>query len=116
MYAAASTVGTRVEHAKNALCNADAVCFDVDSTVINVEGIDELAAYLGCGEAVAQLTANAMGGSTPFHEALAARLALMQPSRQKLDAMMSDHPMDQACATRSNRRPPATAATRTGPP
>ena len=28
MYAAASTVGTRVEHAKNALCNADAVCFD----------------------------------------------------------------------------------------
>ena len=116
MYAAASTVGTRVEHAKNALCNADAVCFDVDSTVINVEGIDELAAYLGCGEAVAQLTANAMGGSTPFHEALAARLALMQPSRQKLDAMMSDHPMDQACATRSNRRPPATAPTRTGPP
>ena len=66
MYAAASTVGTRVEHAKNALCNADAVCFDVDSTVINVEGIDELAAYLGCGEAVAQLTANAMGGSTPL--------------------------------------------------
>jgi len=65
---------------------------------------------------VAQLTANAMGGSTPFHEALAARLALMQPSRQKLDAMMSDHPMDQACATRSNRRPPATAPTRTGPP
>jgi hypothetical protein len=116
MYAAASTVGTRVEHAKNALCNADAVCFDVDSTVINVEGIDELAAYLGCGEAVAQMTANAMGGSQPFHEALAGRLALMQPSRQKLEAMMSDHPMDQACATRSNRRPPATAATRTGPP
>ena len=116
MYAAASTVGTRVEHAKNALCNADAVCFDVDSTVINVEGIDELAAYLGCGEAVAQMTANAMGGSQPFHEALAGRLALMQPSRQKLEAMMSDHPMDQACATRSNRRPPATAATRTALP
>ncbi len=97
MYAAASTMGTRVEHAKHALRNADAVCFDVDSTVINVEGIDELAAYLGCGEAVAQMTANAMGGSQPFHEALAGRLGLMKPTRQKLEAMMSDHPMDQAC-------------------
>jgi len=95
MFAAASTMGTRVEHAKHALRNADAVCFDVDSTVINVEGIDELAAYLGCGEAVAQMTANAMGGSQPFHEALAGRLGLMKPTRQKLEAMMSDHPMDQ---------------------
>merc|ERR1719424_1800663 len=92
MYAAASTMGTRAEHAQR---NADAVCFDVDSTVINVEGIDELAAYLGCGEAVAQMTANAMGGSQPFHEALAGRLGLMKPTRQKLEAMMSDHPMDQ---------------------
>ena len=116
MYAAASTMGTRVEHAKHALRNADAVCFDVDSTVINVEGIDELAAYLGCGEAVAQMTANAMGGSQPFHEALAGRLGLMKPTRQKLEAMMSDHPMDQACFMRSNSKPPDTAVTPTGRP
>merc|ERR1719310_1823518 len=63
-----AAVGTRIDHAKQALRDADAVCFDVDSTVINVEGIDELAAYLGCGEAVAKLTASAMGGSKPFHE------------------------------------------------
>ena len=43
-------IGTRVDHAKWALQHADAVCFDVDSTVITSEGIDELAAYLGCGE------------------------------------------------------------------
>ena len=29
---------------------ADAVCFDVDSTVIQEEGIDELAAFCGVGE------------------------------------------------------------------
>ena len=90
-----AAVGTRIDHAKQALRDADAVCFDVDSTVINVEGIDELAAYLGCGEAVAKLTANAMGGSKPFHEALAERLDLMRPTRQKLDSMMEAHPMDQ---------------------
>ena len=91
----ARALGTRVDHAKHALRTADAVCFDVDSTVINVEGIDELAAYLGCGEAVAQMTANAMGGSVPFHEALAMRLGVMQPSLQKLEAMMAQHPMEQ---------------------
>ena len=63
MYAAASTMGTRVEHAKHALRNADAVCFDVDSTVITSEGIDDLAAFLGCGDEVAAVTARAMGGS-----------------------------------------------------
>ncbi len=32
---------------------ADAVCFDVDSTVITGEGLDDLADYCGCGEEVA---------------------------------------------------------------
>jgi len=90
-----AALGTRVDHAKHALKTADAVCFDVDSTVINVEGIDELAAYLGCGEAVAEMTAKAMGGSTPFHEALAMRLGVMQPSLQKLNEMMAKHPMEE---------------------
>ena len=34
---------------------ADAVCFDVDSTVCTDEGIDELAAFLDVGEQVAKL-------------------------------------------------------------
>ena len=63
-----SAIGLRVDHAQVALRSADAVCFDVDSTVIRVEGIDELAAYLGVGDKVAALTAAAMGGDVPFHE------------------------------------------------
>ena len=42
------------------LRNADAVCFDVDSTVILDEGIDELADFCGAGKAVAEWTANKM--------------------------------------------------------
>ena len=33
----------------------DAVCFDVDSTVIQEEGIDELAKFCGKGEEVVKL-------------------------------------------------------------
>ena len=35
--------------------NADAVCFDVDSTVCVDEGIDELAAFMGVGDKVAAM-------------------------------------------------------------
>ena len=38
------------------LKSANAVCFDVDSTVIQEEGIDMLAAYKGVGDQVAELT------------------------------------------------------------
>ena len=36
--------------------NADVVCFDVDSTVIVEEGLDELAAHLGKGETIAAMS------------------------------------------------------------
>jgi hypothetical protein len=41
---------------RDLLWRADAVCFDVDSTVVTVEGIDELAAAAGKGAEVAALT------------------------------------------------------------
>ena len=68
------------------------MCFDVDSTVCTDEGIDELAAFCGAGEAVAALTARAMGGAMPFQDALAARLALIRPSRARVDAFLAAHP------------------------
>lgn len=71
---------------------AGAVCFDVDSTLCEDESIDELAAFLGKGEAVAALTAAAMGGDTPFEVALEARLGLMQPSKADVDAFLASHP------------------------
>jgi len=43
------------ETAKKLWRQADAVCFDVDSTVIQDEAIDELAAFCGKGDEVQQL-------------------------------------------------------------
>ena len=42
---------------------ADAVCLDVDSTLVTIEGLDALAEYCGVGEEVKQWTKRAMGGS-----------------------------------------------------
>lgn len=69
-----------------------AVCFDVDSTFCEDESVDEIAAYLGVGDAVAALTARAMGGAVPFEDALAARLDLMRPSRKQIAAFLAEHP------------------------
>ncbi|CAL2262001.1 unnamed protein product [Prunus armeniaca] len=72
--------------------NADAVCFDVDSTVCLDEGIDELAEYCGAGKAVAEWTARAMSGSVPFEEALAARLSLFNPSLSQVQDFLEERP------------------------
>jgi phosphoserine phosphatase len=71
----------------------DAVCFDVDSTVIDHEGIDALAAYLGKGEEVAKVTTQAMNGEIPFEKALFYRLNAMQCSRQQMDAYLKEYPV-----------------------
>lgn len=41
-----------IEDAKRVWKSSDAVCFDVDSTVITDEGIDELATFCGRGKEV----------------------------------------------------------------
>uniref|UniRef100_A0A2P2K378 phosphoserine phosphatase n=1 Tax=Rhizophora mucronata TaxID=61149 RepID=A0A2P2K378_RHIMU len=72
--------------------SADAVCFDVDSTVCQDEGIDELADFCGAGKAVAEWTARAMGGSVPFEQALAARLSLFKPSLSQVQEFLEKRP------------------------
>ncbi|KAF6165053.1 hypothetical protein GIB67_000637 [Kingdonia uniflora] len=78
--------------AKDVWRNADAVCFDVDSTVCLDEGIDEFAEFCGAGNAVAEWTARAMSGSVPFEEALAARLSLFNPSFSQLHDFLQNRP------------------------
>ncbi|KAF3786964.1 Phosphoserine phosphatase [Nymphaea thermarum] len=74
------------------LRSGDAVCFDVDSTVCIDEGIDELANFCGAGEAVAELTKRAMGGSVSLQEALSARLNIFKPSLAQLNDFLSKRP------------------------
>lgn len=46
---------TTIEDIKMIWRNSDAVSFDVDSTVIREEGIDELAKFCGKGDQVTEL-------------------------------------------------------------
>ncbi|CAG9561731.1 unnamed protein product [Danaus chrysippus] len=72
---------------------ADCVCFDVDSTVIRDEGIDELANFCGKGDEVKRLTAEAMGGNMTFQEALKKRLDIIRPSASQIKEFIETHPI-----------------------
>jgi len=85
--------GQNIAAAVEALAYADAVCFDVDSTVIQEEGIDVLAGSLGKGEEVSSWTKKAMDGNTKFEDALAARLEIIQPSRASIEKCLIEHPL-----------------------
>lgn len=54
------------------------VCFDMDSTLIDAEVIDELAKAAGVGEQVAAITEEAMRGELDFKESFARRMALLK--------------------------------------
>lgn len=57
--------------------NRHLVVFDMDSTLVQVEVIDELAKLAGVGEEVATVTAAAMRGELDFKESLIRRVALL---------------------------------------
>jgi phosphoserine phosphatase len=54
------------------------VCFDMDSTLIEAEVIDELAKAAGVGEEVAAITEAAMRGELDFKQSFARRMALLK--------------------------------------
>ena len=52
--------------------------FDMDSTLIQCEVIDELAKYAGVGDRVAEVTERAMRGELDFNESFTERLGLLR--------------------------------------
>ena len=60
------------------------VCFDVDSTLVSIEGIDVLAD--GDPE-VARLTSAAMNGAIPIDEVYGRRLERIRPTRAAVEAL-----------------------------
>ncbi|MFT5118238.1 MAG: phosphoserine phosphatase [Kiritimatiellia bacterium] len=53
-------------------------CFDMDSTLIKAEVIDELAKEAGVGEQVAQITEAAMRGELDFNQSFIKRMSLLE--------------------------------------
>ena len=54
------------------------ICFDMDSTLVHTECIDELAARAGVGDQVRAITAQAMRGEIDFTESFTRRVALLK--------------------------------------
>lgn len=54
------------------------IVFDMDSTLIRCEVIDELAKHAGVGEQVARITGSAMNGEIDFKESFTRRVALLK--------------------------------------
>lgn len=54
------------------------ICFDMDSTLIETEVIDELAERAGVGEKVREITERAMRGEIDFRESFTERVALLK--------------------------------------
>ena len=62
------------------------VFFDVDSTLVTIEGIDELA---GGNEEIVRLTAAAMSGEMPVQEVYGRRLDIIRPGLPAVEALGS---------------------------
>jgi phosphoserine phosphatase len=69
----------------NKLPPFDVICFDCDSTLTRIEGIDELALRFGCVAKVEPLTSAAMDGVLSIDDVYARRLELIRPDRGSLE-------------------------------
>jgi phosphoserine phosphatase len=67
-------VQNRVAHRKNKRM----ICFDMDSTLVEMEGIDEMARIAGVHREVARITDKAMRGDFDFEESLRQRVGMLR--------------------------------------
>jgi phosphoserine phosphatase len=63
----------------------DVICFDCDSTLSKIEGIDELARRYGLFAQVAALTDAAMNGELTLDEVYSKRLDMIRPDQAAID-------------------------------
>lgn len=61
------------------------ICFDCDSTLSKIEGIDELADRAGMRAEMSKLTDMAMNGEVPLEAVYAKRLSLIRPNADSID-------------------------------
>lgn len=56
------------------------ILFDLDSTLIKIEGFDEIGARKGIRNKIAEITKKTMDGELPFAEAFAQKLNILSPN------------------------------------
>lgn len=62
----------------------DIIIFDVDSTLVTIEGLDWLAEQKGVGDSVKKLTQLSMEGAVPMEEVFAKKLSILAPTRKEI--------------------------------
>lgn len=67
------------------------ICFDMDSTLIQTEVIDELAERAGVGDEVRVITASAMRGEIDFKESFTKRCALLKGLDERVMIDIAEH-------------------------
>lgn len=67
------------------------ICFDMDSTLIQTEVIDELAMRAGVGEQVKSITEQAMRGEIDFRESFRKRVALLKGLDESVMQDIAEH-------------------------
>jgi len=71
--------------------NFDVICFDCDSTLSKIEGIDELAKSVGLGEEMSKLTDAAMNGDVALEAVYEKRLSLIQPNIKSINDLAEQY-------------------------
>lgn len=67
------------------------ICFDMDSTLIQTEVIDELAMRAGVGDQVKSITEQAMRGEIDFRESFSKRVALLKGLDESVMQDIAEH-------------------------
>lgn len=81
-------------------CHRRLAVFDMDSTLISIEVIDELAKMAGVGDQVARITERAMRGEINFKESFTERVALLKGlPASALDTLATSLPLTDGAAT-----------------
>jgi phosphoserine phosphatase len=65
----------------------EVICFDCDSTLSKIEGIDELAKWAGVGQEMARLTDAAMNGELPLEAVYGKRLESIKPDKASINQL-----------------------------
>lgn len=65
----------------------DSVIFDVDSTLVTIEGLDFLAGLKGKGRQIKKITVQSMNGDLSMREAMEAKMKVISPSFNDLTNM-----------------------------
>ena len=74
----ADHVDVNFQHQSDTISDIKLAVFDMDSTLIQCEVIDELATHAGVGEQVAAITERAMRGELDFSQSFSERLGLLR--------------------------------------